>query len=695
MNSSPSFNLYQMIITSVTMIIVIVLGSSNSVVHCVNFRHKTFNPRNFTLLGDSYLKNGVVGLTRDVTVPTTSSGSIMYNNPVMFFDVESNVTASFSAEFTFSITNLSPVSSGDGFCFFLSPSNVTLGSPGGYLGLVNSSDLTKNRFVAVEFDTKLDAHFGDPNDNHVGLDVNSLVSVQTVDLGSKGIDLKSGKLINVWVDYKNRFKVVNVYMSYSNSKPKNPVLEVRIDLSEYLKEFVYVGFSGSTEGSTEVHLIESFGFETKGFVPLRPRFRSHNVSDSSVVVTPPIVEPKSKNQWKRIGFGLGVAGAGLCFILLVVFGCVVSVRKRKEVKEQKSFNAELVCNPREFSYKELRSATREFHHSQILGHGAFGTVYKACFVGSRSIAAVKRSKHSHEGKFEFLAELSIIACLRHKNLVHLQGWCVEKDELLLVYDYMPNGSLDNVLYPISQAEKNPLSWPQRYNIAVGLASVLTYLHQECEQQVIHRDIKTSNVMLDGNYSPKLGDFGLARLMDHDKSPVSTLTAGTMGYLAPEYLQYGKATEKTDVFSYGVVVLEVACGRRPIERGPEDQMMVNLVDFVWEFHSQGKLLDAADCKLKGEFDEDEMKKLLLVGLSCVNPDCAERPNMRRVLQILNNEADLVFVPSEKPTLVFSNSLPLSITDIVFEDDEDNDSTSMPSDDLFQIKVEPTQNLKEIC
>ncbi|KAL6962158.1 putative L-type lectin-domain containing receptor kinase S.7, partial [Sarracenia purpurea var. burkii] len=170
-----------------------------------------------------------------------------------------------------------------------------------------------------------------------------------------------------------------------------------------------------------------------------------------------------------------------------------------------------------------------------------------------------------------------------------------------------------------------------FNIAVGLASVLTYLHHECEQQVIHRDIKTSNVMLDGNFNARLGDFGLAGLLDHDKSPVSTLTAGTMGYLAPGYLQYGKATEKTDIFSYGVVVLEVACRKRPIEKEVGSQKMVNLVDWVWGLHSKGKVMEAADGRLKGEFEEEGMKKLLLVGLSCANPDGISRPSMRRVLQ----------------------------------------------------------------
>lgn len=687
MNSFPRNQRFDLGLLFIFLLLAITTSGSS-----ISFHFASFNPRNFTLLGDSYLKNGVVGLTRDVTVPTTSSGSIIYNNPVQFFDSETNITASFSAKFSFSISNVNPTSSsGDGLAFFLSPDNHTLGSPGGYLGLVNSSELTKNRFIAFEFDTKLDPHFNDPNDNHVGLDVDSLISMQTANLLSKGIDIKSGDLINVWIDYKNEEKVVKIFMGYTNAKPTDPVLEANIDLSEYLKEFVYLGFSGSTEGSTEVHLVESFGLQTFGFLPRRPHFRTHNVSDSSVVISPtPNLKSSSRNLRKRIGLGFVIAGPVFCCIVLVVFG-YVSAKKWEKIKKQKSFKADMVTGPRQFSYRELKLATKGFHSSRILGNGAFGTVYKAYFLSSGIIAAVKRSKHTHEGKTEFLAELSIIACLRHKNLVQLQGWCVEKGELLLVYDYMPNGSLDKVLYPESKIDTNPLPWPHRYNIVVGLASVLTYLHQECEQQVIHRDIKTSNVLLDANFNPKLGDFGLARLMEHDKSPVSTLTAGTMGYLAPEYLQYGIATEKTDVFSYGVVVLEVACGRQPIEREANDQKMVNLVDWVWGLHSEGRLIEAADQRLKGEFDEEQMKKLLLVGLSCANPDCLERPNMRRVLQILNNETGPVLVPKSKPTLIFSSSLPLSIEDIVSDYEEESKGT----EDLFQVSVQSSQDFKEIC
>ncbi|XP_057464542.1 probable L-type lectin-domain containing receptor kinase S.7 [Actinidia eriantha] len=644
-----------------------------------SFDFPSLSLRNLSLLGDSYLRGGVIGLTRELSVPASSSGSVIYNEPIRFSDPDSNLTASFSTKFSFSVNNINPASFGDGLAFFLSPDNQTLGSPGGYLGLVNSTQLTKNKFIAIEFDTKLDPHFDDPSDNHIGLDIESLISIKTADSTSYGIDLKSGNLITAWIDYESGLKKLDVFLSYTSSKPESSILTVEIDLSEHLKEFMFVGFSASTEGSTELHLIENWSFQTSGFLSLKPRDHLHNVSENSV----PIQVPESPNKHhKKLGLGFGIAGPAFFCVFLVIFGWI-SVKKWRGIRMEKSFKAELVTGPRQFSYRELKSATRGFHSSRIVGRGAFGTVYKAHFEDSGSVSAVKRSKHTHEGKSEFLAELTIIAGLRHKNLVQLQGWCVEKGELLLVYEFMPNGSLDKVLYQEFDTGKfgNSLKWSYRYNIAVGLASVLTYLHQECEQQVIHRDIKTSNVMLDVNFNPRLGDFGLARLMDHDKSPVSTLTAGTMGYLAPEYLQYGKATEKTDVFSYGVVMLEVACGKRPIERESKSEKMVNLVDWVWGLHSEGRIIEAADVRLRGEFDEDEMKRILMVGLGCANPDSGPRPSMRRVLQILNGEAEPVLVPRVKPSLSFSCELPLSLEEIVSDEEEDSNTP----EHFLQIKI----------
>ncbi|GJW05941.1 probable L-type lectin-domain containing receptor kinase S.7 [Tanacetum coccineum] len=204
-----------------------------------------------------------------------------------------------------------------------------------------------------------------------------------------------------------------------------------------------------------------------------------------------------------------------------------------------------------------------------------------------------------------------------------------------------------------------------------LASVLAYLHfQECDKLVIHRDIKSSNVMLDANFNARLGDFGLAKLIDHDKSPISTLTAGTTGYLAPEYLHCGKANDKTDVYSYGVVVLEICCGQRPIEKEPESQNMVNLVDWVWGLYSSGKVVDSIDARLNGVFDEVEGERLLMIRLICVNPRSEMRPSMRRVLQILN-EAEVMNVPVVKPKVSFSASMPMSVKDLVSCSDDETE------------------------
>ncbi|KAL5974366.1 hypothetical protein ACLOJK_031030 [Asimina triloba] len=634
-----------------------------------SFEFPSFTFRNVTLLGDSYLRDGAVGLTQQTGVPSSSSGTVIYNSPILFFDPLTNSSASFSTRFSFTISNVNPDSYGDGLTFFLSPDNDTLGSPGGFLGLFNASNPSKNKTIAVEFDTRLDSQFNDPNSNHVGLDLGSsgLSSVKTADANLSGIDLKSGNLTTAWIDYSNDQKLLMVWLSNSSSKPKKPLLSVNIDLSGDLEERMYAGFSGSTEGSTELHTIKDWSFWTFGFRPPNSSTQ-FNMSDCSQAAIPPSHTVSNTNHTShlKLMLGLGIAGSILsCVISIVIF--LVFVKRLKMIVSGNSFGSEIVRGPRSFSYKELKDSTRGFHPSRILGSGAFGSVYKAVFPKSGLTFAVKRSKHTPGSKSEFMVELSTIAYLRHKNLVQLEGWCSEKNELLLVYEYMANGSLDRVLYEEFEA-RTALKWPQRYKIIIGIASVLKYLHEDCEQQVIHRDIKTSNIMLDANFNARLGDFGLARLMDHDKSPVSTLTAGTMGYLAPEYLQYGTATEKTDVFSFGVVALEVACGRRPIEKAAHSQEAINLVDWVWGLNAEDELLEAADVRLSGEYEEEEMRRLLLVGLSCANPDYSQRPTMRRVLQILNEESKPLAIPRMKPTLIFSCSLPLSIQEIVSDCEE---------------------------
>ncbi|KAE8777280.1 putative L-type lectin-domain containing receptor kinase S.7 [Hordeum vulgare] len=651
----------------------------------VSIDSATLSFSDLTLLGDAFLRNGSVGLTRDTGVPSSSAGTVLCTRPVSLRGNGSgnNATASFAARFSFVVANQNAGSTGgDGIAFFISSDRATLGATGGYLGLFNSSladaavpndddaDAVGPAIIAVEFDTMVNSELGDPSDNHVGLDLGSPVSVSAVDLADSGIVLKSGNLTTAWIDYRGAEHLLEVSLSYSGVKPKRAVFSVAVDLSPYLREAMYVGFSASTEGSTQQHTIKEWTFQTFGLPPATNASTFTNATSNVSEPAVPGVAAASggATSKKRFGRAITILGPVALAVAFVFFACV-SVKKLAELTSRKDaiFLPGLLKGPRKFSHKELSVATRGFHASRVIGRGAFGTVYKAAMPGAATTYAVKRSTQAHQSRSEFVAELSVIACLRHKNLVQLEGWCDEKGELLLVYEYMPNGSLDKALY----GDPCTLSWPERHNVAAGIASVLSYLHQECEQRVIHRDIKTGNILLDGNLSPRLGDFGLARLMDHNKSPVSTLTAGTMGYLAPEYLQSGKATDQTDVFSYGVVVLEVCCGRRPIDREEtdKDSKNVNLVDWVWRLHGEDRLIEAADARLNGEFDREGMLRLLLVGLSCANPNCEERPAMRRVVQILNREADPVPVPRKKPLLVFSSSASIKLQEMAFSCGDD--------------------------
>ncbi|KAL8170874.1 hypothetical protein V2J09_022678 [Rumex salicifolius] len=237
--------------------------------------------------------------------------------------------------------------------------------------------------------------------------------------------------------------------------------------------------------------------------------------------------------------------------------------------------------------------------------------------------------------------------LRHRNLVQLLGWCHDRGELLLVYEFMPNRSLDSHLF---NPKLDFLPWETRYKIARGLSSALSYLHEEWEQSVVHRDIKCSNVMLDLNFNPKLGDFGLARLTDHDAGLQTTAVAGTPGYLAPECLLTGKFSKESDVYSFGIAALEIACGRKIIEV-KEEKGKVNLAEWVWDLYGKGIIVEAVDYRLEGEFDERQAECLMIVGLWCSHPDASCRPSIKQAITTLNFETPLPSLPPQLPVPVY--------------------------------------------
>ncbi|CAL4891100.1 unnamed protein product [Urochloa decumbens] len=357
------------------------------------------------------------------------------------------------------------------------------------------------------------------------------------------------------------------------------------------------------------------------------------------------------------GLAIGLPIGAVFMIVLASLIWLHRLRRQKRGREQEQELEELLPDdpamedefqrgrgPKRFLYGELATAADNFSDSEKLGEGGFGSVYKGFLREMNLHVAIKRlSNASEQGRKEFISEVRTISRLRHRNLVQLIGYSNGRGELLLVYELMPKGSLDKHLYRAD----NRLSWSVRYKIVLEIASAVLYLHQEWdrEQCVLHRDIKPSNVMLDASFNAKLGDFGLARLVDHGRGSHTTELFGTIGYMDPECMVDGRFSTESDTYSFGVLLLEVACGRQPVV--VRDGAQVHLARRVLELHDRGMVLDAADRWLNGVFNAGEMECVLLVGLWCTHQDRSQRPSIREAVSVLRFEAPLPSLPARMP------------------------------------------------
>ncbi|XP_075493469.1 putative serine/threonine-protein kinase PBL7 [Primulina tabacum] len=288
-----------------------------------------------------------------------------------------------------------------------------------------------------------------------------------------------------------------------------------------------------------------------------------------------------------------------------------------------------------FSYRELATATNNFRQESLLGEGGFGPVYKGKIETTGQVVAVKQLNHSGlQGDKEFLVEVLMLSNLQHPNLVSLIGYCAEGEQRLLVYEFMPLGSLECHLHDLAP-DMQPLDWKSRMQIAAGAAKGLDFLHNQAKPQVIYRDLKASNILLSEEFRPKLSDFGLAKFgPDDDKSHVSTRVMGTRGYCAPEYAQTGKLTVKSDVYNFGVFLLELITGRRAVEV-TQGSTMHMLVDWARPMlKERKKFVNLADPLLKGRFSENILSKAIEVALMCLQEDAQSRPNMRDIAHAMN-------------------------------------------------------------
>ncbi|KAF5747639.1 lectin-domain containing receptor kinase VI.3-like [Tripterygium wilfordii] len=570
-------------------------------------------------------------------------GHVFYNQSIQMIDrtsSNSSNASSFSTSFVFAIKPPNPGPGGHGIAFTLSPEPQFPGAQADhYLGIFNSINDGKasNHVFAVEFDTV--NGFNDRVDskgNHVGININSMTSYasepasyHTSNTNKEDIWLESGDPIHAWIEYDGLNKLVNVTISRLEiEKPGEPLLSYGVDLTSIIKEKMYVGFSASTGQKVSSQYILGWSFA----------LNSTQAPPINVSMLPVIPNEKNSSNYKPSTILL-ISVFSSVIVLLSVSGLFVLYRRRTWDESLEEW--ELDC-PRRFRYRDLYRATKGFKDSEMAGVGGFGVVYKGVLPNNGTELAVKKiSRNSIQGLREFAAEIESLGRLRHKNLVNLQGWCKKKNDLLIVYEYISNGSLDFLLF-------NPpngfvLSWEQRFNILKGIAAGLLYLHEEWEQVVIHRDVKSSNVLIDADMNARLGDFGLARLHDHGALSQTTNVVGTIGYIAPELARTGKPSTRSDVFAYGVLLLEVATGRRPI-----DSTTFILVDWVMECQELGQILEVVDPQLGSDYSVEEMELVLRLGLLCSHNQPEARPTMREVTRIFNGDENL-------PETAFSSSM----------------------------------------
>ncbi|OVA20802.1 Protein kinase domain [Macleaya cordata] len=619
-----------------TLLILFFLSSINA----LDFLFNSFNATDVTLIEDARVDSSVIRLTNDTN--QFSIGRAFYPSKI---PIKTNSTSlsSFSTSFVFSVLPQISSSPGFGLAFVLSNSTSPPGAISGqYFGLFSNSTVrTVAPLLAIEFDTGRNPEFNDLDDDHVGIDLNNIESTVTRTAGyfnsTTGVfipvNMRNGQNIRAWIEFDGTQFEINVTIAPAAvSRPSRPLISFKDPvIANYVSTQMFMGFSASKVLWVEPQRVLAWSFSDTGIA------REINTSG-----LPVFLPESSAGSSLSAGAIAGITVGSLVFMILCCFVAYWFWWKRnrgEDDEEDEIEDWELEYWPHRFSYEELSEATKGFSKEELLGSGGFGKVYKGVLQNNSEVAVKCVAHDSKQGLREFMAEISSMGRLQHKNLVHMRGWCRKGNQLMLVYDYLPNGSLNHWIF---DKPKQVLGWEGRRKVIIDVAEGLNYLHYGWDQVVLHRDIKSSNILLDSEMRGRLGDFGLAKLYQHGQAPNTTRVVGTLGYLAPELAVLASPTAASDVYSFGVVVLEVVCGRRPIDTWTDDEEL--LMDWVRELYSEGKLSEAADARIAGEYKVEELESLLKLGLACCHPDPRQRPTMKEVVAVLLGEDALVAPPA---------------------------------------------------
>ncbi|KAH7444159.1 hypothetical protein KP509_02G067500 [Ceratopteris richardii] len=523
--------------------------------------------------------------------------------------------------------------SGDGIAFAITTdADPPLNSSGRFLGLMQEHPEERTqRIVFLEFDSFQNGEvgFNDPSASHIGINKGNMSSVMLRDTSdpSDPLYLYANYTITAWLSYNSSENVIRVWAtnnSASSERPANPILVLqKINLTQYFENHnhtdVYAVITAASGNNSQNTILRNWN--------LTIEIQSERTRD------------------------LDLRRLYLLLLLLPVLFVALAAYRMRGAKQRKLIGKriavlEVASKPvHRYKYFELKRATQSFRSDFIIGRGGFSIVYKG-LLPDGNLVAIKRMRDGFADADLIAKEVQIISKIEHRNLLRLEGWCFEAGETLLVFKYMPNGSLDSYLHGEKRKSGYVLRSKTRIQIIRDVAAALEYLHHCLEECVLHRDVKAANVLLTEDMEAKLGDFGLARLGPHNEI-FTTLPMGTPGYVAPE-VHTGQVTEKTDVYSFGVLVIEIACGERPLD--PYSSTYSRLVDRVWLYHSKGSIMGVLDPSLMQEMTtqsdaatdtkgvDEELKKwkcVLHLGLTCCQASPSARPDMRKVLKALED------------------------------------------------------------